>query len=42
MPILDYWQNTKDGTFPNYPAGSQGPASSERMLAADGDEWRKL
>jgi glucose-6-phosphate 1-dehydrogenase len=42
MPILDYWQNTKDETFPNYPAGSQGPPTSERMLAADGDEWRKL
>jgi glucose-6-phosphate 1-dehydrogenase len=42
MPILEAWQNTTDETFPNYSAGSQGPASSDRMLAADGAEWRKI
>jgi glucose-6-phosphate 1-dehydrogenase len=42
MPILEKWQSTPDETFPNYSAGSQGPASSERMLAADGGEWRKI
>ncbi|MGA2394240.1 MAG: glucose-6-phosphate dehydrogenase [Candidatus Lustribacter sp.] len=42
MPILETWQNTPDETFPNYSAGSQGPASSDRMLAADGAEWRKI
>ena len=31
-----------DETFPNYAAGGQGPASSERLLAADGREWRKI
>jgi glucose-6-phosphate 1-dehydrogenase len=42
MPILETWQSTIDETFPNYAAGSQGPASSDRMLAADGAEWRKI
>ena len=42
MPILETWENTIDETFPNYAAGSQGPASSDRMLAADGAEWRKI
>jgi glucose-6-phosphate 1-dehydrogenase len=42
MPILETWQNTRDETFPNYPAGSQGPASSDRMLATAGGEWRKI
>jgi glucose-6-phosphate 1-dehydrogenase len=42
MPILETWQNTPDETFPNYSAGSQGPASSDRMLATVGGEWRKI
>ncbi len=42
MPILETWQGTPDEAFPNYSAGSQGPASSDRMLAADGGEWRKI
>jgi glucose-6-phosphate 1-dehydrogenase len=42
MPILERWQNTADETFPNYAAGSQGPQSSDRLLAADGREWRKI
>ncbi len=42
MPILERWQNTYDESFPNYSAGSQGPSSSDRLLAADGKEWRKI
>jgi glucose-6-phosphate 1-dehydrogenase len=42
MPILERWQNTTDESFPNYAAGSQGPPSSDRLLAADGREWRKV
>ncbi|MHB8432599.1 MAG: glucose-6-phosphate dehydrogenase [Candidatus Tyrphobacter sp.] len=37
-PVLDVWQNTKDFTFPNYAAGSQGPDSASRLLP----EWRRL
>ena len=42
MPVLEGWQQTKDSTFPNYAAGSQGPPSSDRMLAQNGREWRKI
>jgi glucose-6-phosphate 1-dehydrogenase len=42
MPILEHWQNTIDDNFPNYSAGSQGPPSSDRMIASGDREWRKL
>jgi len=42
MPILERWQDATAEEFPNYAAGSQGPQSSERMLAMDGREWRKI
>lgn len=37
-PILDVWQNTKDFSFPNYAAGSQGPESAHALFP----EWRYL
>ncbi len=37
-PVLDVWQNTKDFTFPNYPAGSQGPPSAFALF----HDWRQL
>ncbi len=37
-PILDVWENTKDFTFPNYPAGSQGPELANRLFP----DWRPL
>ncbi|MEZ5352248.1 MAG: glucose-6-phosphate dehydrogenase [Bryobacteraceae bacterium] len=39
QPVLDYWSNTKFD-FPNYDAGSWGPAVSDAMLARDGHAWR--
>jgi glucose-6-phosphate 1-dehydrogenase len=42
MPVLERWSEVDDETFPNYAAGGQGPASAERLLAADGREWRKI
>jgi glucose-6-phosphate 1-dehydrogenase len=39
QPILDVWENTRFD-FPNYAAGSWGPASSEEMLARNGHAWR--
>ena len=42
MPILDFWQGNPDGDFPNYAAGSQGPAGADRMIEMAGNEWRKL
>jgi len=37
-PLLDVWQNTKDFSFPNYAAGSQGPEVAKHLFA----EWRHI
>ena len=37
-PILDVWHNTKDFTFPNYAAGSQGPHSAFDLFP----DWRRI
>ena len=37
-PVLDVWQNSKDFTFPNYPAGSQGPEAANTLFG----DWRPL
>jgi len=37
-PILDVWHNTKDFSFPNYAAGSQGPHSANELFS----EWRRI
>jgi glucose-6-phosphate 1-dehydrogenase len=37
-PILEVWKNTKDFSFPNYAAGSQGPEAASRLFP----EWRRL
>jgi glucose-6-phosphate 1-dehydrogenase len=39
-PIQNVWRETKHD-FPNYPAGSWGPAAADAMLARRGHEWRK-
>src|SRR5215831_2079386 len=39
-PIQCVWRHTKF-EFPNYPAGSWGPAASDEMLARRGHTWRK-
>jgi glucose-6-phosphate 1-dehydrogenase len=38
MPILEVWQSIKDRTFPNYPAGSEGPEAARSMNPG----WRPL
>jgi glucose-6-phosphate 1-dehydrogenase len=42
QPILDAWGNTPPKDFPNYKAGSDGPAASDELLARDGNAWRPL
>jgi glucose-6-phosphate 1-dehydrogenase len=37
-PILDVWTNSKDFSFPNYAAGTQGPQAASRLFP----DWRKL
>jgi glucose-6-phosphate 1-dehydrogenase len=39
QPVIDVWGNSK-ADFPNYEAGSWGPAASDEMLARRGHVWR--
>jgi glucose-6-phosphate 1-dehydrogenase len=39
QPILDAWRNASNLDFPNYPAGSVGPATAEALLTRDGRHW---
>jgi glucose-6-phosphate 1-dehydrogenase len=40
QPILDYW-STQKFAFPNYAAGTWGPAAADEMLARRGHTWRR-
>ncbi len=40
-PILEGWGANPPKDFPNYPAGSWGPAASDELLARDGRKWRQ-
>jgi len=42
QPILDAWANNPRRDFPNYAAGSSGPAAADQLLARDGRAWRPL
>ncbi len=37
--LLDAWDRTPAEDFPNYAAGSAGPAAADRLLARDGHAW---
>ena len=39
QPVLDAWSASPPPEFPNYAAGTWGPAASDRMLAAEGHSW---
>jgi glucose-6-phosphate 1-dehydrogenase len=41
QPILDAWASDHEDVFP-YPAGLDGPAEADALLARDGRHWRKL
>lgn len=41
-PILEHWAKQPPKDFPNYEAGTYGPASADALLAADGRKWRFL
>jgi len=40
-PIISYWAGKKPEHFPNYPAGSWGPAIADDFIARMGCVWRK-
>jgi len=42
QPILDFWATNSPSGFPNYPAGSNGPAAADELLARDGRACRPL
>src|SRR5499425_3004480 len=42
QPILDVWHALPARSFPNYAAGSWGPAEADDLLARDGRSWRRI
>jgi glucose-6-phosphate 1-dehydrogenase len=42
QPVLDVWQSTPAKQFPNYAAGTWGPAEADELLARDGRAWRTI
>ncbi|WP_298136687.1 glucose-6-phosphate dehydrogenase [Acidiferrobacter sp.] len=41
-PILDAWAQDPATDFPNYAAGSDGPAKADALMRADGRSWHPL
>jgi len=41
-PVLSAWQADRAVEFPNYAAGTWGPAQADDLLARDGRSWRRL
>ena len=39
-PVLDVWNAIPARNFPNYPAGSWGPAEADQLLSAEGRRWK--
>jgi glucose-6-phosphate 1-dehydrogenase len=39
MPILENWENSPPGDFPNYDAGTWGPDAATQLMARDGRHW---
>jgi len=42
QPIQDAWAMNAPNDFPNYAAGSSGPAAANELLMRDGRAWRPL
>jgi glucose-6-phosphate 1-dehydrogenase len=41
-PIEEAWAHLPAPTFPNYPAGSEGPAEADDFIRGDHRDWRRL
>jgi len=41
-PLLAYWDAQPPERFPNYAAGSSGPAAADELIATAGAVWRSL
>jgi glucose-6-phosphate 1-dehydrogenase len=42
MPILEAWNQERVLNLPEYQCGTWGPVESDRLIQADGREWRTL
>ena len=42
MPLLDYWQRQRVRDLPEYQCGTWGPVEADRIIEADGRQWRTL
>jgi glucose-6-phosphate 1-dehydrogenase len=42
MPILNHWEQTRVPFLPEYRAGTWGPLEADRLIEADGRQWRTL
>src|SRR5207253_7325441 len=42
MPILEAWKQSSGRYLPEYRAGTWGPLEADRLIEADGREWRIL
>jgi len=42
IPLLEGWKASPPRDFPNYEAGTWGPASADDLMARDGRSWRRL
>jgi Glucose-6-phosphate dehydrogenase, C-terminal domain len=40
--LLDAWTRAPADDFPNYAAGTAGPAAADRLLARDGCAWMPI
>ena len=41
-PIINGWADAPPPEFPNYDAGTWGPATSHELLAREGRRWRRI
>jgi glucose-6-phosphate 1-dehydrogenase len=41
-PIVETWLDMPAPAFPNYAAGSWGPAEADELMARDGRRWRRI
>jgi glucose-6-phosphate 1-dehydrogenase len=41
-PMIEVWKALPPRNFPNYAAGSWGPAQADELLHRDGREWREI
>ncbi len=41
-PLIDAWTNAPAPDFPNYEAGTWGPAAADELLAREGKRWRRI